>query len=99
MPCYQVNTVSLKFKAKNIDLIIDVLKLMNLNPLHRNDKISTNIGTFDLKTGNVTVRQNNIEEVNKFRINYSEAILQKAAKKNKWILKKRSQQEYVAKKW
>jgi hypothetical protein len=105
MPCYQVNTVTLEFKAKNSELIIKTLEEMNLRPEHhyvartQSQWIDTRIGRFNLDTGTVETRDYNADIVNKFRRKYSENVIKVAAKAKKWVVKKRSQNQYVAKKW
>jgi hypothetical protein len=102
MPCWEVNLVSVKFNAANRDLIIETLKRMDLNPNLSNNKLKifTDIGTFNLDTGEVETESWNVPEVNKFKVEYSKTALMLAAKKNKWIVKKRSgKNQFVAKKW
>lgn len=102
MPCWEVNLVSVKFNAVNTELIIETLERMNLNPNLSNNKLKilTNIGTFNLDTGEVETESWNVSAVNEFKVEYSKTALMKAAKKNKWIVKKRSgANQFVAKKW
>lgn len=104
MPCYQINTVTLAFKAKNKDLIMEVLKQMDVNPVEISrgnevKKISTTIGTFDLEAGTVETQDWNADRVNQFRVNYSHAVLYKAAAAKKWTVKRRTKRQYVVKKW
>lgn len=101
MPCYEINTVSLEFKAKNIDVIVEVLNEMDLRPLVSSNKksISTRIGTFNLESGSVEVQSWNAGKVNQFRVKYSEKILKIAATKNKWVVKRTAERKFVAKKW
>lgn len=101
MPCWEVNTVTLKFNAKSTDMLMSVLKELKYNPrLATNNKsIYSDIGTFDLEAGKVETESWNSNRVNEVRKKYSEAALMLAAKKNKWVVKKKSANQYVAKKW
>jgi recombinational DNA repair protein RecT len=100
MPCWEVNTVTLKFNARNKEMLVQVLKDMQLSPYYRDDgNIETYIGTFDLKSGEVRTQSYNSQKVNEVRKKYSEAALMVAAKKNKWVVKRRSPNQFVAKKW
>lgn len=105
MPCWEVNTVTLEFTAKNKDLIMKVLKEMNLHPNYssRSNVIRTDIGTFDLNNKTVETRDYNRSEVNKFRVKYSEAVVSTAAKKFGWKIKTgkraKGKQTFVATKW
>lgn len=89
------------FKAKNVEVIINVLGKMKLAPKYNEklQQINTSIGTFDLNTGQAKVRSSYKNLVNDFRVEYSKNILEIAAKKKKWVLKKRATNKYVAKKW
>lgn len=101
MPCYQVNTVSVEFKAKNRELIMETLRRMEMNPyLQPNGRmIKTPIGVFDLDTGKVETASWNVSKVNEFRVEYSKTVLKKAAKKHKWIVKSKKKNQYQVKKW
>lgn len=101
MPCWEVNTVSLKLVAKNTEMIMEVLDSLDYAPNLSSNKrfIYSRIGTFDLEAGKVETESYNSGRVNEVRKKYSEAALMKAAKKNKWVVKRRSPNQYVAKKW
>ena len=102
MPCYQMNTVTMEIKAKNADMIIEVLEEMNLRPVPNQwrTRIQTNIGEVDLNTGTFETQNYNSDIVNQFRVEYSKKALKVAAKKNKWVVKKRAgKNKFVAKKW
>ena len=88
IPCWEINTYSLAFKAKNKPMMMEVLNDMGLNPRETARGISTTIGTFDLKTGEVEVSARDKSKVNSFRKKYSERVIGEAAKKFKWNIKK-----------
>lgn len=101
MPCYQINLVTLKFKAQNVDLIMKVLEDMKLRPKYDEKRkvIYTSLGEFNLNTGEVETPSYYAKKVNDFRVNYSMEVLKVAAKKNKWVVKQRATRQFVAKKW
>lgn len=90
MPCYEINTYTLAFKATNLKLTMEVLTEMGLNPRYSEEykEIDTDIGTFDLQTGEVEVSSRNQSRVNSFRKRYSEKVIRLASKKFKWNIKK-----------
>ena len=71
MPCWEVNTYTLAFKAKNKPMMMEVLNEMGLSPREIENGIKTNIGTFDFRTGEVEVSYRNQSKVNSFRKKYS----------------------------
>jgi hypothetical protein len=91
MPCWEVNTYTLAFKATNVKMMMEVLNDMGLNPRYNEEykEIETSIGTFDLQSGEVEVRERGRNKVNEFRKKYSEKIIGLAAKKFKWNIKKK----------
>lgn len=104
IPCYEVNTYSLAFKAKNVDLMMEVLKGMGLSPRYSKEykEITTDIGTFDLVSGEVEVTSRNRSKINSFRKMYSEKVIETAAKKFKWNVKRKkvgNKTTYNAVKW
>ena len=102
MPCWEVNTYTLAFKAKNKPMMMEVLNEMGLSPREIENGIKTNIGTFDFRTGEVEVSYRNQSKVNSFRKKYSEKVIGAAAKKFKWNVKKQkigSKTIYNAVKW
>ena len=104
MPCWEVNTYTLAFKATNVKLIVEVLNEMNLNPKYNKEcnEIKTSIGIFNLETGDVEVDYRNRFKVNLFRKNYSKKVIEVAAKKYKWNIKAKrvkNKTVYNAVKW
>lgn len=88
MPCWEINTYTLAFKAKNISIMIEVLNDMGLNPEEVSNGVQTDIGLFNTKTGEVDVSRYDRSKVNSFRKKYSEKVIGMAAKKFKWNVKK-----------
>lgn len=91
MPCWEVNTYTLAFKATNVKLIMEVLNDMRLNPRYDEtyNEIDTSIGTFNLNTGKVDVNERGNRKINSFRKRYSKKVMEVAAKKFKWNIKRK----------
>jgi hypothetical protein len=96
MPCYQINTISVVFKAKNKDVLEQTLKDLNFS-FHTIDNVVTVLATnivINLNTEEVKCRDYEFGEVNEIRRKYTENSIYKiaAAKKKKgWFLKKTAQ--------
>lgn len=100
MPCWEVNTVSLEFNAKNLEMMVKTLQEMGITVYDQNaNRVRTSIGTFDLRSGRVEVERQHRKTVNDFRVNYSKNVVKAVAKKKKWVLKQRAPKVFVAKKW
>jgi len=83
---------------------MEVLNDMGLNPRYDETykEIDTSIGTFDLRNGEVNVTARGQNKVNSFRKRYSEKVMEVAAKKFKWNIKRKkvgSKVVYNAVKW
>jgi hypothetical protein len=99
MPCYQVNLVSLELKAENEELILKVLGAMKLAPRKYGDSISTTIGTFNIDSQKVDILESQLNTFNRFKKNYAIESIKIAAKKNRWTLKQKTVNKFVANKW
>lgn len=101
MPCYTINLVTIELKQENIDLILQTLEEMNLNPIYskKYQDISTTIGSFDLKNKKVIINEKYQKTLNNFKVNYSKNALRLAAKKNRWVLRDKQNNKYVAVKY
>jgi hypothetical protein len=94
MPCYEVRTVQVEFKAKNTHLL---LKALEQSGIEHTWKKETNIiyggGSYgnlwavDLNKQTADVRQGYEAELNKVRRAYSETVVNEVARKKKWIVK------------
>lgn len=91
MPCYQVNLINVEFKIKNKQILLDVLKELNI------EFLETTIGFNIYKRGFMeseinfitqTAKTNNANSLNKIKKRYAEKIIQQVAIKKKWLFKK-----------
>lgn len=89
MPCYTVNLVSVEFQAKHIDLLESAAKSLGWSYQVYGNQV--NIGTvqIDLKRGIATSYSQS--SINKLKQEYSMQAVQLAAKKQKWFIKKKTE--------
>lgn len=99
MPCYEVNLVSIELKQENLELIIKTLKELKLFRYISQENIETYIGKFDLSTKTANIDSRYLQQFNQFKQQYSKNAIMLAAKKNKWIVKEKSKNKFVANKW
>lgn len=103
MPCYQVNLVSVEFKAKNVELLFRALDSLqwkySTTSARVNGKESGVTGVYiPVLNGRLNLVNNTIEvpdyaqqSVNKLKVEYSKQVLMEACKKKKWILKRKKE--------
>ena len=105
MPCYVVQLQSLEFKAKNRDMVMAMLEANGYSYQVMSNgrvRVSQRFGqaiTIDFEKQTITGAKYDTDSINKIRRQYSEHILTVAAKKKKWVLKKKASGKFVAKKW
>lgn len=97
MPCYQVVYASVEFKAKHKDLLLKAIE--RLQWYYREagkDKqvIYTNALRIDLEREQVEFPKDYSREVDKLKRAYSEVVLEEAARRKKWLLKRTAQQKF-----
>jgi len=93
MPCYEVNTMSIEFKAKYKKVLVEALKRSGLNPREyesRSGGHSIYAGDliFRLDEQKVTFQEDQQVKLNEIRRKYSEVVLEQVAKKRRRLLKK-----------
>jgi len=94
MPCYEVNTISLKWTIKNKDRLLEALKQEGYHYRDQEDRILAGPFEFDLAGGGVIIKTSNkteafqaFQDLNSIKRKYSEAVLKEIAKKKKWAFK------------
>lgn len=102
MPCYVVQTQSVEFKASNADLIKQMLATNGYKFNHSGSTI--NVGVAYYETLAIHLDRQEIETTsqslaNEIKRKYSEHILKIAAKKKQWVLKKKANNKFTAKRW
>lgn len=102
MPCWEVNTMSVEFKARNFKLLQQALTELKISfSCYKDERISFrhqgNSYNINLKTQTVTFEGNNKagwEFVNKLKRTYSTVVVKEAAKKNKWSVRNLKQNKF-----
>jgi len=87
MPCYEVNIITVAFKAKNRDLLIKALTTVNSSYFDSSRRRISIEQAADLiiKTGEVNTFRSNI--LNKLSQEYTREAVRFATKKKKWAMK------------
>ncbi|NLE38093.1 MAG: hypothetical protein GX621_08730 [Pirellulaceae bacterium] len=86
MPCYQVQTVSVEFKAKNRALLDAALDAIGATAFTRYDgtlMLDTGI-VLDLERGTATIQEGQQYQLNALKRAYAAEALKQAAKQNGW---------------
>ena len=105
MPCYVVQTQSVEFNAKNVDLIEDMLKANGLTyRISQNRtlvRVSFGYYSIDIDLARQEMTGQSQSNMNELKRKYSEHILKVAAKKKGWVLKRKrgAQNQFLAKRW
>lgn len=101
MPCWEVQTMSVEFKAANKELIIKALEANQYRFVDRGKTIMINTSfgpiTLDLEAQQALLDQNQQQHLNELKQAYSEQVLKEVARKRKWLLKKQQQRKYQLK--
>lgn len=87
MPCYQVNLVSVEFKASNLMMLERATKALKLNFVRTGNNIVMGDMQFNTTTNQITGRQENI---NQLKREYSRQTVQTMALKNGWTIQKKT---------
>lgn len=103
MPCYEVRTVSVEFKAENRRLLDDAIRSSTLQVTETGDKTIT-FGwgeiVLDLKAGTAAVADGYQHKLNELKRAYSKECIKAAVKKMWWGVKLQGNQAVVTKvKW
>jgi hypothetical protein len=106
MPCYEVRTVQVEFKAGSREYLLKALEQTGIE--HTWNK-ETNIiyggGNYgklwaiNLDKQTATVEQGYEAELNKVRRAYSEAVVNEVARKKKWLVKKAAENKIQLKRY
>ena len=99
MPCYVVQLQSVEFKASNRELVEAMLTANDYRFRRSGNVFVMYAGTTKIDLDSGKIETTNPDFANKIKRQYSEHILKVAAKKKKWVLKKKASGKFVAKKW
>ena len=87
MPCYTIQTLSVEFKAKHTDLLIEAAKSLGMKVEARGDTISIDYGTIVVNLVTQQAKYSNQSDLNQLKVAYSTKAVEKVAQKRKWLLK------------
>ena len=103
MPCYEVRTVSVEFKAENRQLLDAAIKATGMRIWkHDADVVNLEYGKIilDLKAGTARIEDGCQDRLNELKRAYSKECVKAAAKKTAWAIKWSGQNATVNKlKW
>lgn len=87
MPCWTVDTISVDFQAKYIDLILEAARSIGLTPYVEGQTILMNdLLYIDLNNQTAKVADNDYRTLNKLKRAYSKAVIETVAKKKRWAV-------------
>lgn len=94
MACYTVNLVSVEFKAKNEDILIQALNSLGWNFRKIGQAIYVGMlgGIIDLEKQSARIDETGQSRLNELKREYSKQVLLTAAQKKKWVLKQMKEQ-------
>jgi|SRR3990167_8690444 len=109
MPCYQIRTVSIEFKARNVSVLKKALTNLGFSFSERSyglevhtknfNKISINFDSQKISTEN-RISQTELANIsNQIKRAYSLAAINEASKKGKWFVKKINTNQYALQKY
>lgn len=104
MPCYEVRTVSVEFKADNRQLLDAAIKAIGLEAYwHTKDRVDIGLGNnirLDLESGKALIQDGYQGKLNELKRAYSKECVKAAAKKASWNVKWSGKEAVVNKlKW
>jgi len=94
MPCYQMNLVSVEFKAKHVNVLEAAAKALGWSFSQRG--VMAYVGSdirIDLESQRAIVSRSYQNEVNRLKVAYSTEAVKLAAKKKKWFVKQKAAQK------
>ena len=102
MPCWEVNLVTVEFKARHKQILFAALDRLKIEYRENGDRIFlTNVSGryIDLAEGKVVVESYMMDTVNKIKQEYSKIVVEQVAKKKKWAIKRLAEDKYKLKRF
>ena len=101
MPCYQVNTVSVEFKATSTEHLLAALKALgwSYNYDERAQRIYVRNFEIDLAAGKAEITRYQQDYLNELKVAYSTEVVKSVAAKRRWVLKRRAAQKFEARRY
>jgi hypothetical protein len=88
MPCWEVNTMSVQFSAKHIDVLKRAVDALGWAMSQYGSVVSVFTDSYilriDTNTGTATINTEAQSDLNKLKVAYSQQALKKAAKAKGW---------------
>ncbi len=93
MPCYTIRTLSVEFKAKHEDLLLEAAKSLGMYCEIRDGVAIIDLGAIRVNLETQQAEYNALRQgdLNRLKVAYSTKAVEKVAQKRKWLLKKASQ--------
>lgn len=103
MPCYQINLINVKFKIKNKQILLDVLREEKVEYRKQFGKEIYGIAKRGFISGQINLESqtadiDNQNSLNIIKKKYAEKIIQQVAAKKKWLFRKISENKIQLKK-
>lgn len=108
MPCYEIRTVSVEFKASNVNLLKKAIENLGIKISNSTEKTISfyNVGkytTIDIEKQQIVGSGMNERQLSTFsnaiKRAYSEQVIDEIAKKQKWMKSKLSQNKFQLKRF
>lgn len=98
MPCWQVNIITVEFKAAHRELLLKALKQLNFGYDTLGSKIVVGQIEIDLESQSVTIRGNSlVKQVNKIKRAYSEQVILEVARRKKIAVRRKAKKFVLTK--
>ncbi len=98
MPCWEVRTMSVDFKADNQDLLTAAMQSLGWTAIELRPgvwQVDRLGGQIDLAAGRATIAEGRQSELNQLKRAYSRKAVEQVAKKNRWRLSAKNETEGV----
>ena len=103
MPCYQVRLVSVEFKAQSKELLLKALERLGWSYVDvpsKNEIYINRIGVrLMLDQGIADVPTNSQKDLNRLKQKYSAVVVEKIAKKKRWIIRNHADNKMTARRY
>jgi len=100
LPCWEISLTTVEFQVKNIELLEKAINALKWRYAINNNKVTTNMGiTINLKDQTVTCSDRQQDVVNRLKQQYSHEVIEQAAKKKRWVLSRKEENKYIARRY
>ena len=95
MPCYEVRTLSVEFKAKHVDVLKEALDNLGWRYSIFGEDVVTRGMTIQLGEQKAVITDFQQSQLNQLKRAYSSAALDRVAKKNRWARRAKTESKGV----